>query len=203
VVATLIMKSLTTFFFTNKRLVVVFLVFASASVLTRLVPNTSVAQSINRSVNIDIPKHLPIKVKLKADKEKAIKEMKNEKWLRDFELEVENTGTKPIYFLDLLVILPDTRNETGLQIAFPLVYGRTEISNIKTKADSTDVPIKPGETYVFKIFPTQIPAWESRVREGRAQPEKVNIVFQILSFGDGTGFAGSDGEALPHPPNEL
>ncbi len=197
------MKSLATLLLINRRLIVVFLVLASALVLFRVASNTSVAQSTNRSVNIDIPKHLPIKVKLREDKEKAIKEMKNEKWLRDFELEVENTGSKPIYFLDLMVILPETRNETGLQIAFPLVYGRSEISNIKTKADWSDIPIKPGETYVFKIFPTQIPAWESSVREGRAQPEKVDIVFEILSFGDGTGFAGTDGVALPHPPNEY
>src|SRR5262249_29951190 len=145
---------------------------------------SSTAHSQFRTVNIDIPKHLPIKVQLKKEKESAIKEMNNANWLRDFELEVENTGTKPIYFLSLLVIRPETRNETGLQIAFPLNYGRNELSKIRPKAESTDVPIRPGETYVFKIFPSQIPAWESSVKEGRAQPEKVNVVFQIMSFGD-------------------
>jgi hypothetical protein len=53
-----------------------------------------------RQLEDAIPKHVPIKVKIKAEKEKAFKDLHNEKWLRDLEIEVTNTGTKPIYFLD-------------------------------------------------------------------------------------------------------
>src|SRR6184192_3807346 len=38
-----------------------------------------------REVEDKIPKHVPIKIKLKADKEKAFKDMDNENWQRDFE----------------------------------------------------------------------------------------------------------------------
>ena len=184
----------------NKRLLIFLLtIVVSAISIFRVLPNISVAQSTTRKFEIQIPKHLPIKVQLKKDKETSLKEMKNEKWLRDFELEVENIGTKPIFFLHLMVIFPDIRTEGNDQIMFPLYYGRPEIGDIKTKAAPSDVPIKPGETYVFKIFPSQIPAWESNVQEKKySEPEKVQIVFEILSFGDGTGFAGTDGIALPH-----
>src|SRR5215212_7525461 len=68
----------------------------------------SLAQSPEeRELEDRIPKHLPIKVKIKKEKEEAFKDLKNEKWVRDFELEITNTGDKPIYFLSLLIDLPE------------------------------------------------------------------------------------------------
>jgi hypothetical protein len=48
-------------------------------------------------------KEVPIRLKIKKEKEKSFKDFKNEKWVREFELELTNTGEKPIYyvFLDL------------------------------------------------------------------------------------------------------
>lgn len=51
-----------------------------------------------RSFHDLIPKHLPIKIKLKTEKEKDFLDIKNPQWLRNFVLEVRNTGHKPIYF---------------------------------------------------------------------------------------------------------
>jgi hypothetical protein len=145
-----------------------------------------------------IPAHVPIKVKIKKDKEKAYKDLNNPKWARDFELELTNTGSKPIYSLYMVLILPEIRNETGLNIVFPLAYGRNEIGFATSMATPEDIPIKPGETYAFKIHPGQVPAWEQRQREqNRPQPTRIQLVFQILSFGDGTGYMGSDGTAVP------
>src|SRR5688572_7360432 len=45
-----------------------------------------------------IPAHIPLKIKIKKEKEESFKDLKNEKWLREFELELTNTGDKPIYF---------------------------------------------------------------------------------------------------------
>ena len=136
------MSSITRFLKKNQQPILGILILLCVVGMFRMMA-TSVAQSANRQVDIDIPKHLPIKVKFKKEKEQAIKSMGNEKWLRDFELEVENTGTKPIYFLHLMVILPETRTESGDQVMFPLYYG-PEIGNIRTKPDPTDVPNKPG-----------------------------------------------------------
>jgi hypothetical protein len=145
-----------------------------------------------------IPAHVPIKVKIKKEKEKAYKDLNNAKWARDFELELTNTGNKPIYSLYLLLVLPEIRHETtGLNLVFPLTYGRDEIGEATSMATPEDVPIKPGETYVFKIHPGQVPAWEKEQREqNRPQPTRIQIKLQILSFGDGTGYIGSGGDAV-------
>jgi hypothetical protein len=159
----------------------------------------SIAQSTEeRELEDKIPKHLPIRVKLKREKEKAFKDLKNEKWVRDFELEVTNIGDKPIYFLSLLLVLPEIKDSTGYNVGFTLHYGRSRLGDIKTKAESADIPIKPGETYVFKIITNQALGWESlRQKENKPQPKKISLRFQTLSFGNGTGFMGSSGLSLP------
>jgi hypothetical protein len=163
----------------------------------------SIAQSTEeRELEDKIPKHLPIRVKLKKEKEKAFKDLKNEKWLRDFELEVTNIGDKPIYFLSLHITLPEIRAPNGDNIVFGLYYGRAALGGIKTKAESEDIPIKPGETHIFSLAYKQ-EAWESSKREEHwPQPKKLQIKFQILSFGDGTGFWGGNGIAVPHAINK-
>lgn len=187
------MKTLTSFLTRNLS---VWLVVLSAGSLFSFLLVMSHAQSDERVLENQIPDHLPIRAKIKKDKEKSFKDVKNEKWVREFELEVKNTGDKPIYVLYLMLILPEI-TVGGNNLAFPLVYGRPEIGDIKTKATEQDIPIMPGETYVFKIHPGQVPAWEKSVKEGRAQPRKVVLNFQLLSFGDGTGYVGTDGVALP------
>lgn len=176
------------------------LVLLSAVVLFSFLIVLSNAQSDERVLENTIPQHLPIKVKIKKDKEQSFKDMKNEKWVREFELEVKNTGDRPIYFLYLFLTFPEINLHEGTTLVYPLVYGRSEIGDIKTLATEEDIPIDPGETYVFKIHPSQVLAWEKNVKEkGRPQPHKAILSFQILSFGDGTGYAGTDGERLPHP----
>src|SRR5678815_3765021 len=49
-----------------------------------------------RVMGIGIPKHIPIKVK--------VKNINNDKWAHDLEVEVTNKSDKPIYYLSLLVI---------------------------------------------------------------------------------------------------
>src|SRR5829696_571795 len=56
-------------------------------------------QENERQLEDLIPKHVPIKIKIKKEKEAGFKDLKNEKWAREFELDVTNTGTKPIYSL--------------------------------------------------------------------------------------------------------
>ncbi len=61
-----------------------------------------------------------------------------------------------------------------------------------------DIPIKPGDTYVFKIHPGQIAAWEKSVREGKHPgATKLKIKLESLSFGDGTGYFGNSGSLYP------
>src|SRR5262249_33368466 len=110
----------------------------------------TLSQEDERKLEDLIPKHVPIKIKIRKVKEAGFKDLNNAKWAREFELEVTNTGTKPIYFVDLSVVT-DVTAAAGFRIVFPLTYGRTELGDIRTKAESTDIPIKPGETVSLKI----------------------------------------------------
>ena len=162
--------------------------------------SSSSAQSTERELDDRVPKHLPIKVKIKKEKEKAFKDLKNEKWVRDFELEITNTGNKPIYFLSLLIDLPGITAPDGTGIAFSVHYGRGQLGSLETKAEPDDIPIKPGETYVFSFPENKQLSWKHfRQRENQPDAKKLILYFQILNFGDGTGFMGSTGIAMPQP----
>ncbi|MBC8030846.1 MAG: hypothetical protein H7Z16_12100 [Pyrinomonadaceae bacterium] len=159
-------------------------------------------QENERKLEDEIPKHVPLKIKIRKEKEKEFRDLKNERWARDFELEVTNTGDKPIYSLTLLAVT-DVRAAKGFRIIAPLNYGRVELGDLRVKADPDDISIKSGESYIFKVHPGQLEAWDVVWRkENRPYPKKIQIVFQYLSFGDGTGYAGTDGLALPRQTNQ-
>jgi hypothetical protein len=158
-------------------------------------PTPSNAALQERILENGVREHVPIKFKIKKEKEESFKDLKNEKWVREFELEVTNTGDKPIYFLYLHLI---TDVKIGAKpLMFILQYGRPELGDLVTKALPDDVPIKPKETYTLKFHQGQIPAWEKSVLEGdHADATKIRIVLFGLSFGDGTGYFGN----TPYPP---
>lgn len=137
-----------------------------------------------------IPSHIPLKIKIKKEKEESFKDLKNEQWLRGFELELTNTGDKPIYFVHI-IMGTNVKVDDGLEMVYPLTYGRAQLGDIVSKATSDDSPIKPGETIVLQI--REAPYWEKGVREGRwPQATKFTASIQVLSFGDGTGYFGTE-----------
>ncbi len=173
--------------------------------------SSSTAALQERIFENKIPAHIPIKIKIKKEKEKSFKDLKNEKWLREFELELTNTGDKPIYFV-YIIMGTNVKVDNGLEMAYPLTYGRAQLGDIVSKATSDDSPINPGETIVLQI--REAPYWEKGVREGRwPQATKFTARIQVLSFGDGTGYFGTElyppagrpraavhDEKLPQPP---
>ena len=152
-----------------------------------------------RLIEDKIPNHIPIKTRLKPEKEKKFKSLENSEWYRDFELEVTNTSDKPIYYLDLWLVYPEIISDGGRRVGVVLRYGRTDFINFATRPLPTDVPILPGATITLKIPEQDQKGWLAhKVRENRPDPKKVEISFTQLSFGDGTGFNGSDGRPYPH-----
>ena len=140
-----------------------------------------------------LPFHLPIKVELSNyDKEPL---------LRNLEVKVTNTGTKPIYFLELDILLPKTISPAGGPLGFDLVYGRMEFIDLTEKAQPDDVPLRPGESCVLKAPENQVRGFEN-IEGARnyfhSDIKLVYLVFTHLSFGDGTGFAGIQGTPLPN-----
>lgn len=151
-----------------------------------------------RKFEDEIPKHVPIKWKFKADKEKQFKDLDNPGWYRDFELEVTNTSDKPIYFLELWLVYPEII-DNGRAVGVPLRYGRMNFIYHDTQPLPTDVPIKPGETHLFTIPEKARKGWEwHKKNENTPDPKKVVVKFVQLSFGDGTGFSGTDAKAYPY-----
>jgi hypothetical protein len=156
-----------------------------------------------RTFEDKIPKHVPIKIKLKSEKEKAFKDLTNSEWERDFELEVTNTSDKPIYYMELWLVLPETYSENNVQLAFPLRYGRVDFIHFNTRPIATDVPIQPGETYTFTIPETWQRGWRQyKLRSNVPEPRKTKIDLVHMSFGDGTGFRGTGGEPYPFKRDE-
>jgi hypothetical protein len=147
-----------------------------------------------REFNDTVPKHLPLKLKLKNVEK--VKSLANEDWLRDLEIEVENTSNKPIYFLLLMLVLDDVTAENNNHIGFPLRYGRGDLVDGAVPLESSDVPIRPGETYTFKIPEDPMQGWlryAARVGLRKSAPRKIRLKFQLLNFGDGTGFGTTQG----------
>ena len=173
------------------------LVLAVAGVLIMTSPETSSAALQERIFENRIPAHIPFKIKIKKEKESSFKDLNNEKWLREFELEVTNTGDRPIYYLEIVLDTGVKFEGSGPEIVFSLTYGRPELGDIVTKATSDDVPIKPGETVILVVV-GNVTVWEMSVREKRwPESTKFSAIPQVLSFGDGTGYWGT--ELYPPP----
>lgn len=146
------------------------------------------AQKEERELDDKIPKHLPIKIK--------VKNLNSEKWARDVSVEVTNTGDKPIYYLGLTVVLPDVLTENNNKLGFPLQYGRGDLIDYSAPLQPDDVALRPGESYTFKIPERLQQGWEHFIKRRSVQRhelKKFRLVFKSLNFGDGTGFGTVEG----------
>lgn len=164
------------------------------------------AQTQERQLEDAIPKHVPIKFQLKKENESSFKDLSNHKWVEDFELEVTNTGDKPIYYLALMLItnvdaggllLPDVQLRRDNNLVMDVRYGRDELGDIVSKSTPDDPPLKTGETCLLRIHPGEIKGWEFFLRDGQPDATKIAVILQILSFGDGTGLMTSGGTPYP------
>jgi hypothetical protein len=173
---------------------------ATALIATSRVDGTSasvIGQDEERQLENLIPKHVPLAIKVRKEKEPGFKDVNNEKWARDFELEVTNTGVKPIYQFYLMLVT-ELKWQNGDRVLFPIHYGRVELGDYTVKARADDVPLRPHESAMLKIHPGLVLGWEkTRPKQNLPNPKRLRVVFQILSFGDGTGYIGEDGTAVP------
>lgn len=162
-----------------------------------LVSGSAQSSKEEREIVDKIPTHLPIKVKVR-NLEK-VKDLKNDQWMRDVEIEIKNTGTKPIYFLRLDIFFIDVERNPGEQIGYFFRYGRPELIDFAKRPTPEDVPIKPGETHVFKMPESYAKGWSNyKTREKKPHPKKVGLRFHELGFGDGTGFRTTGGLPVPN-----
>jgi len=140
------------------RFLAVTLIVSVVSLVQLSRPTSSNAVVQERIMESGVREHVPIKFKIKKEKEQSFKDLKNAKWVSDFELEVTNTGDKPIYYL-YLDLITDVKSGTS-PLVFALQYGKAELGDLTSKAQSDDRPILPKESCMLKFHPGQIPAWE-------------------------------------------
>jgi hypothetical protein len=122
----------------------------------------------------------------------------------DFEIEVRNISKKPIYFMHVVVIFSET-SRLGLgspPIGFTVSFGNNrKLISISNRPDPTDIPVKPGETFVLKPHPENVKSvrkyFEDRIGSDNVEDALSNIAlsFQTINFGDGTGYL--TGHAYP------
>jgi hypothetical protein len=162
---------------------------------------TSTAQSTQkeeRELEDKIPKHLPIKVKVKSLEK--VKDLNNDQWMRDVEIEVQNTGDKPIYYLRLSLYFMDVKLDSGHKLGFPMGYGNPQFVDFDKQALPQDVPLRPGEVYTYQFSKRWAGRWEKfKATHKLPHPKKIGLQFEILSYGDGTGFVGTGGMMVPNP----
>ncbi len=156
----------------------------------------SAVQTTKRTIENKIPGHVPLQIKFKKDKEDKIKG--NKEWYRDFEMEITNTGDKPIYFFSLFIQMPGVTGADGGVMVFNVFFGRAELVDANVRPGPDDKPLMPKETYTFAIPVKNQIAWEAwQKRNNKYDVPKLEILFNHLTFGDGTGFMSLG--AIPFP----
>jgi hypothetical protein len=143
-----------------------------------------------RKIGIGIPKHLPLKFE--------VRNLNSDRWVYDLEIDVTNTSTKPIYYLDFFITMPGYKSQiTGNKLGFWFSYGRIELVDFAVPLLPDDIPIAPGEKHTFKIREGLAKGWEEESKkEGRPEPKVLDLQFQGLNFGDGTGFVSTAGQPV-------
>ena len=178
-------------------LLAAFLGLCAVGIVSSTAQSTRDDSKEERKFENTIPAHVPLKVKVKN--EQSFKNLKNKKWLRELEIEVKNTGSKPIYFMYMLIVMPDVI-VGGHPYAFQLTYGRMKLVRLGTSVQPEDVPILPGESATLRVSESQLKGYEgSRDKENRDDPKKILFDLQLINFGDGTGLSGTDGSPTPDP----
>ena len=173
-------------------------VIASLLLFSRLGPVQSAPQQSKRTFESAVPAQVPLKIKIKKDKEEKALDAENKNWFRDIEIEVTNTSDKPIYFLSLDIVMMDVLTDRGVRMSFPIRYGRVDFYDHNTKPIREDVPIEPKATQTFTFEETNIIGFEAwRDMNKKNDPLKLEVWFHHLNFGDGTGFTSLN--ALPFP----
>jgi hypothetical protein len=174
---------------------------ASVCALARVVAHSRQAEAEERKFENTIPKHVPIKVRLKS--EKSFKDLKNKNWARELEIEVKNTGDKPIHYLYMIIDMPDFLLEDGISLSFRVKYGVNWLAASSAPPPPDEAPIRPGESITLKIADKRWKAFEAlREKKKKSDPKKVKFELQLIDFGDGTGLESTQGVPFTYPTKQ-
>jgi hypothetical protein len=127
-----------------------------------------------------------------------IDKLQSDKFPADFEIEMKNITKKPIYYMDIVVILRGTPLIGAIPTGFRMSFGNPKLINNENLPGPTDIPANPGETFVLKPHPENVKSVRQYLSNQfgdsnvEAALSNVVLIFQVINFGDGTGYlAGS------------
>jgi hypothetical protein len=154
-----------------------------------------------RKLESRLPERVPVKLKVKN--EQSLKRKDNKNWARELEVEVKNTGTKPIYFISVEIVMPEILID-GAKFVLLTSYGRPKLKLPETPVEEGDVPILPGKSVTLKLSDGQAEGFEYfRDDERRwGDPKEIIIEVPIINFGDGTFMLGKEGIYRSAPPKK-
>jgi len=166
----------------NRRLWIVLLIFAALPFLIKVGWSSSSAQSPDSTAQ---ERKLKMKEGINVPLEVKVRNLQSKDWLKDVEIEVKNVGKKPIYFIRVYLIFPDDKRAE--KVGFPLEFGNPKLALLDRYAQVEDPHIDPGDTYVFKVEELYQKGFEGGDKDFPDADKKINLEFEIISFGDGTG----------------
>jgi hypothetical protein len=133
----------------------------------------------------------------KAIKIKKLQNLEAESFPKGFAIQVENVSDKPIYYINFVVVLPETKSAKcggfDHSLVFPLTYGNHALISNSALAEPNDVPIKPGETITLSLDDRKAAGFlVGPIGDGKKMIEgcakRIVLMPQVINFGDGTGY---------------
>lgn len=121
---------------------------------------------------------------------RKVKGLQSETWPNDLEIEIENISSKPIYFINAVLEFPDDPAPNGSS-GIKFKFGKVENMDIARLAQPEDEHIDPGRTVVFTVSQVYRKGLMVRQQKTPHNFKKLDFWFEIVSFGDGTGYEGS------------
>lgn len=171
---------------TFTKLLKLLLVCASSIVLIKGALMLSTAQSASgeeRKFKTKEFVDMPLRVR-------QAKNLQSETWPNDLEIEVENISTKPIYFINAVLEFPDDPAPNGSS-GIKFKFGKPENMDIVRIAQPEDEHVDPGKTVVLTVSEIYRKGLLARQQNAPHNFKKLDFWFEIISFGDGTGYEGS------------
>ena len=121
---------------------------------------------------------------------RKVKGLQSETWPNDLEIEIENISSKPIYFINAVLEFPDDPAPNGSS-GIKFKFGKLENMDIARLAQPEDEHVDPGRTVVFTVSQVYRKGLMVRQQKTPHNFKKLDFWFEIVSFGDGTGYEGS------------
>lgn len=173
-------------FITFSRMLKLVLICASSIFLIKGALMLSTAQSTSneeRKFKIKEFQDMPLRVR-------KVKNLQSKTWPNDLEIEIENISSRPIYFINAVLEFPDDPAPNGSS-GIKFKFGKLENMDISKLAQPKDEHVDPGRTVVLTVSQVYQKGLMARQQKAPHNFKKLDFWFEIISFGDGTGYEGS------------